>query len=185
MYDHVGDDPDGLRYSGANDDASGVAVLLEIARLWQETGYRPARSILFAAWGAQEAGEIGSQFYVDNPAIPLDDTVAMLQMDSVAGGDGFYLEAQGDRRTEATLRFAMERASELVESRLSLESPEGVSDQRPFREAGIPSLLLIWKGASEDNYPDELADEIEPYRLSMTGRAVALGAMMLAEGRLP
>ena len=51
--DHVGDDPDGLRYSGANDDASGMAVLLEIARLWQEAGYRPALSILFAAWGAR------------------------------------------------------------------------------------------------------------------------------------
>ena len=55
-YDHVGDDPDGLPYSGANDDASGVAVLFEIARLWQETGYRPARSILFAAWGAAGTG---------------------------------------------------------------------------------------------------------------------------------
>ncbi len=162
-----------------------MAVLLEIARLWQETGYRPARSILFAAWGAQEPGEIGSRFYVDNPAVPLKNTVAMLQMDSVAGGGGFYLEAQGDRRSEATLRFAMERAAELVDSRLLLENPTGRSDQFPFQEAGIPSLLLIWKGASENNYPDEFANAIEPYRLGMTGRAVALGVMMLAEGRLP
>ena len=79
----------------------------------------------------------------------------------------------------------MDRAAELVESRLALENPGGRSDQIPFREAGIPSLLLIWKGASEHNYPDEFADEIEPYRLGMTGRAVALGMMMLAEGRLP
>jgi len=41
--------------------------------------------------------------------------------------------------------------------------------------------LLIWKGANEDNRPDE----IEAYRLGMSGRAVALGVMMLAEGRLP
>ena len=109
----------------------------------------------------------------------------MLQMDSVAGGGGFYLEAQGDRRTEATLRFAMERAAELVDSRLLLENPEGRSDQIPFREVEHFLAAPHWKGASEDNYPDEFADAIEPYRLGMTGRAVALGVMMLAEGRLP
>ena len=62
-YDHVGDDPD-RRYAGANDNASGVGVLLEMARLWQETGYRPQRSVLFAAWGAQEPGEMGAKYYM-------------------------------------------------------------------------------------------------------------------------
>ncbi|HSR32579.1 MAG TPA: M28 family peptidase, partial [Anaerolineae bacterium] len=99
-YDHVGDDPPGgqgggLCYPGANDDASGVAVLLEIARLWQAAGYRPGRSVLFAAWGAQELGELGSRYYVEHPLLPLGDTVAMLQLDTVGGGEGYYLEAQG------------------------------------------------------------------------------------------
>ncbi|MFN2274860.1 MAG: M28 family peptidase, partial [Anaerolineales bacterium] len=111
-YDHVGDDPDawrcepgvtpereairlglcrleaGLRYSGANDDASGIAALLEIARIMKEAGYRPARSILFAAWGAQELGEIGSEFYLAHPFFPLQKTAAMIQLDSIAGGRG-------------------------------------------------------------------------------------------------
>ncbi|MGD8626404.1 MAG: M20/M25/M40 family metallo-hydrolase, partial [Anaerolineae bacterium] len=118
-YDHVGDDPEGLlctaapaggsgqaagttcetvagrRFAGANDDASGVGVLLEMARLWSETGYRPKRSILFAAWGAQELGELGSSYYVEHPAFPLAQTSAMLQLDAVGGGGGYYLEAQG------------------------------------------------------------------------------------------
>jgi hypothetical protein len=48
-YDHVGVDPDGTIYNGTNDNASGVAVILEIARLWQSQGFHPARSVLFAA----------------------------------------------------------------------------------------------------------------------------------------
>jgi Zn-dependent M28 family amino/carboxypeptidase len=43
-YDHMGRDPDGAVYHGANDNASGVATILEIARLWQSQGFRPARS---------------------------------------------------------------------------------------------------------------------------------------------
>ena len=76
-YDYVGDDPagrnnpGGLRYSGANDNASGVAVLLEIARLLHEQDYHPKRSILFVAWGAQELGQAGSNYYLANPVFPL------------------------------------------------------------------------------------------------------------------
>ena len=59
-YDHMGHDPDGNIYNGANDNASGVAVMLEIARLWQAQGFRPDRSVLFAAWDVEEQGLVGS-----------------------------------------------------------------------------------------------------------------------------
>ncbi|MBN2501759.1 MAG: M28 family peptidase, partial [Anaerolineales bacterium] len=111
-YDHSGNDPDmlvcpkganaetevgcqtvpGATYFGANDNASGVAVLLEIARLWHESGYQPKRSVLFAAWGAQELGQVGSAYYLEHPVVPLEETVFMVQMDAVGGGSGHYLE---------------------------------------------------------------------------------------------
>ena len=75
-YDHAGVDPDGTIYNGANDNASGVAVMLEIARLWQAQGYRPAHSVLFAAWDAEEQGLRGSSYYVSAPVYPLDQTLA-------------------------------------------------------------------------------------------------------------
>jgi hypothetical protein len=55
-YDHMGIDPDGTIYNGANDNASGVSMILEIARMWQAQGFRPARSVLFVAWDAEEKG---------------------------------------------------------------------------------------------------------------------------------
>lgn len=53
-YDHLGLEPDGAVMNGANDNASGLATMLEIARVWQVTGYRPARRVLFAARGAEQ-----------------------------------------------------------------------------------------------------------------------------------
>lgn len=108
-YDHVGDDPGGLAYSGANDNASGVAVLLEIARQWQEAGYQPARSILFAAWGAQEAGQIGAGSYLAQPVLPITNTVGVVVLDAVGGGSGHRLMAQGMWEREGLLLFGMEQ----------------------------------------------------------------------------
>jgi hypothetical protein len=230
-YDHVGDDPDALvcpegvsgtagqgessacervtgrQYLGANDDASGIGVLLEIARLWHETGYRPQRSVVFAAWGAQELGELGSRYYATHPSFPLTRTVAMLQLDAVGGGSGHYMEAQGLWDREGLLLFACEVAEEEVDGRLKLSAPsqedttpeEGEvlylapwegrismmlqskeSDQVPFRKAGIPTLLITWRGSSENNWPVGIADEVEPYRLGVTGRMVTFVAMSLA-----
>jgi Zn-dependent M28 family amino/carboxypeptidase len=151
-----------------------------MARLWRETGYRPRRSILFAAWGAQEVGELGSRHYVENPAFPLEQTVAMLQLDAVGGGKGYYLEAQGGGALEALLLFNLMVAEDWVDGRLAVRAKWGQSDQIPFREAGVPALLLTWRDASEDNWPVEIADEVEPYRLGVTGRMVTLAVMATA-----
>jgi hypothetical protein len=177
-YDHVGDDPQ-RRYSGANDNASGVAVLLEIARLLHEAGYRPQRSILFAAWGAQEPGEIGSRYYIAHPALPLTDTVAVLQLDAVAGGDGYFLEVQGTPEQEGLLRFGFRVAEERVDGRLALAKPSGRSDHLPFHQLEIPSVLVTWRDASEENLPDEIADEIEAYRLGVAGRMATFALLSI------
>jgi hypothetical protein len=150
-YDHVGDDPRGRRYAGANDDASGVGVLLEIARLWHQLGYYPQRSVLFAAWGAQEPGQLGSSYYVEHPVLPLEKTVAMLQLDAVGGGSGYYLEARGDWEQDGLLLFSMMATEDSVDGRLAIRGQSEESDHVPFHEAGLPTLLVTWRGASENN----------------------------------
>jgi Zn-dependent M28 family amino/carboxypeptidase len=177
-YDHVGDDPE-RRYSGANDNASGIAVLLEIARLWHDTGFRPQRSVLFAAWGAQEPGQVGARYYVEHPTMPLTNTVAVVQLDAVGGGDGFFLELQGTPEQEGLLRFSFQAAERLVDGRLALTKPSGQSDHLPFRERGIPSALVTWRDASEENLPDEIADQVQDYRLGVAGRMVAFALMSI------
>jgi acetylornithine deacetylase/succinyl-diaminopimelate desuccinylase-like protein len=204
-YDHVGDDPGtwvcpegvsaideprdpgcerepGRRYPGANDNASGVGVMLEILRLWNHSGYRPRKSVLFAAWGAQEAGQAGMSYYMGHPLVPLERTVAVIHMDAVGGGEGYYLGAQGTRTGEAYLRSTIQCAEDLLDGRLSMASPPRTDDPaRLYREADIPTLWLTWRGASEENWPAEHADLVEPYRLGVTGRMVTLALMALAQ----
>lgn len=201
-YDHVGDEVD-TPYSGANDNASGVATMLEIARLWRDSGYRPERSVLFIAWGAQEPGELGSQYFFDNPLYPVKDMVASIQLDSIGGGGGYYLEAVGSRSDDGVLLFSIQKASDVTGGRLSIAVPEdivladpdelfspavlfqssGVSartDNDVIHQAGIPTILLRWQKASELNLPDEFADEVLPERLDAAGKMITAALMMIA-----
>ena len=79
-YDHLGQSPDGTVWDGANDDASGVAAMLEIARNWQEQGYVPRRTVLFAAWDAEEIGLLGASHFVQRPQYPLENIVGVIQI---------------------------------------------------------------------------------------------------------
>ena len=184
-YDHVGDDPagetEGLKYPGDNDDASGIGVMLEMARQWQAADYQPARTILFAAWDAQEAGEVGSGYYMAHPAFPLEETRVMIQLDAVGAGKGYYLQIEGDRQRDSLPIYAMEMAAEHDERRIGWINPEGRSDHYSFWEADVPAILLTWRESSEENLPGGLTEEIDLHKLRVTGRTVALGVMLLAQ----
>ena len=72
-------------YNGAVDNASGVAGLLELARLYAQAP-RTGRSVMFVSWAAEEAGLLGAYFYAAHPLVPLETTVANLNMDSLLPG---------------------------------------------------------------------------------------------------
>ncbi len=204
-YDHVGNDPDlllcdgqfigntaefdqsncetipGLPYTGLNDNISGVSALLEIARLWQEIGYRPRRSVLFAAWAGQEVNQAGSTYYIENPIFPLEQTAASIQLDGIGGGSAFRFEGQGNWETDGILMLPMDLSSDLLDVRIKISGPDPIPhDDIPFRTAGIPTLFLTWQGASEDNWPDHLADEYNSDFMYVSGRVLLLLLMTAA-----
>lgn len=90
-FDHLGrgsfGDPAGDTtrqiHNGADDNASGTAAVLEVARLLKAARHRPARSIVFVLFNAEEEGALGSAFYAEHPAIPMDSTLAMVNLDMV------------------------------------------------------------------------------------------------------
>ena len=103
-YDHIGfrglDDEDQGPNNGADDNGSGTVMVLEMARVFQayvDAGgmeSRDRRSVLFAAFGAEEQGLLGSCYYVHvDPAVPLDQTRAMMNFDMVGrlGGNTLYV----------------------------------------------------------------------------------------------
>ncbi|WP_295708958.1 M20/M25/M40 family metallo-hydrolase [uncultured Brevundimonas sp.] len=84
--DHIGVRPDGVVMYGANDDASGVAAVLELARAMAAAG-QPKRSILFVGYGSEELGLLGSKYFAANPPVPLTDIVANLEIEMIGQQD--------------------------------------------------------------------------------------------------
>ena len=89
-YDHLGRGGEGSLagregevHHGADDNASGVAGLLELARLFSQERGKMRRTVVFVAFGGEEEGLLGSGYYVQNPARPLGQTVAMFNMDMI------------------------------------------------------------------------------------------------------
>ncbi|WP_443747845.1 M28 family metallopeptidase [Asticcacaulis solisilvae] len=84
--DHLGVRPDGVIMHGANDDASGTTAVLEIAHALA-TGHTPRRSILFVAYGSEEIGEFGSNYFGKHPPVPLTDIVANIEFEMIGAQD--------------------------------------------------------------------------------------------------
>jgi hypothetical protein len=148
-YDHLGIGPavngDSI-YNGAYDNASGVSVLLELARAFHTGPDRPDRSVLFLATTEEEAGLLGARYYVANPLLPLESTVAAINIDGVnLWGETDDAVALGAELSTLG-RTAAARAAELGMQLRTDPAPEkGAffrSDHFPFARAGIPVLSV-------------------------------------------
>jgi len=180
-YDHVGQSPDGLYFPGANRNGSGVGALLEMARVWQAAGYRPARSVLFAAWGAEEWDNTGVACYLAHPAVPLTQTVGIIALDSIAGGKGHKLLFYGTREHDTPLIQRMEASAAQLDRRAWRRGSTGEGWHAPFNQADIPTLKLIWDDAESDFYlPTDTADRIDLDRLASSGETLTLVTAWLA-----
>ena len=147
-YDHLGFGGEGSLapdsrdiHNGADDNASGTATVLEIARALVE-GPRPARSVLFLAFTGEERGLWGSARYVAEPTVDLDAAVAMLNLDMVGRvvDDAITVFGFG---TAAEWDDVIDEANAAISAPLAIgKSPDGYgpSDHSSFYGAGIPVL---------------------------------------------
>ncbi len=152
-YDHLGIGPavngDSI-YNGVSDNASGTAVLLEIARVFARLKNRPNRSLIFIFVTGEEKGLLGSTYYTDNPIVPLYKTIANINIDGAALFEEFkdivaigseYSTLESDLKTVLSeINIGLSAIPEIFFN----ESESLVrSDQFAFAKAGIPSVLLI------------------------------------------
>jgi peptide/nickel transport system permease protein len=108
-YDGLGTDPDGTVFPGANHNASGMGILLEIARLWQKQELNPRRPVLFIAWGAGQLDDPGAQVFLENersfshlPNLNAGTRIAprvVFQLDNLgAGADALLIQSKPNSR---------------------------------------------------------------------------------------
>ncbi len=144
--DHVGRElgSDAI-YNGADDNASGTAVMMELARAVAAIPGGPKRTVVFAAWNAEESGLHGSCAYAASPHYPLADTVAVLNLDSVGAGDasGAYLFGGSDALNQ-WLTLVMDHAATAEGLSYSLVPTPNYdsSDHACFFAAGVPAVTL-------------------------------------------
>ena len=148
-WDHlgIGDPVNGDRiYNGAVDNATGCAIILEIAHAWAELPHKPRRSALFVSVTAEEAGLRGSEYYATHPIYPLNQTAADLNVDAVYPfGRTKDVEVTGAERT--TLWPIVQEVANRMRVTIAPDAhPEQGhyyrSDHFSFAHAGIPSFSI-------------------------------------------
>jgi hypothetical protein len=168
-FDHLGmgmqgsskaEKPEGQIHNGADDNASGVAGLLELARYFSGNDVKEAYNILFIAVGAEELGLVGSRYFANNPTIPLDKINFMSNMDMIGRYDpnrgvgigGFGTSAEWPaifKDVTSDTKFFTDNAG------------SGGSDHGSFYAKQIPVLFFHTGGHDDYHKPTDDADKVD------------------------
>jgi hypothetical protein len=170
-YDHLGSgghgalDPQALGqvHNGADDNASGTAAVLEIARLLA-AGSKPRGDVLFALWSGEEEGLLGSQHWVSAPTIALADVRANLNLDMVGRAGSGKLQVLGVGTAEPFAAW-MEPAGRAAGLELAASlSGQGLggSDHQSFLARSIPALHLFSGTHTDYHRPSDDTERVEP-----------------------
>ena len=169
----------GLLFPGADDNASGTAVLLEIARVLQAAPVQPKRSVVLISFSGEEQGLVGSKFYISQPTAPLRSTSGMINIDHAAVGNG-RLTIGVTGMDKAAAQQAGQTAG--VADRLDVFGFFPGGDHVPFKEAGIPTVTVVSGGIHPHfHQPTDTAETINPDILSEAARYVLAMLWQLAD----
>jgi hypothetical protein len=202
-YDHMGKD-DTLVYHGADDNASGTAAIMEIARAFskaQSLGLGPKRTVLFLAFTGEEKGLMGSEYYSSNPLFSLESTVADFNIDMIGRidekheGNTRYVYLIGSDRISKELHSISEECNKLY-SGLELDytynddnDPQRFyyrSDHYNFAKHNIP-VIFYFTGVHKDYHtPADTADKIDYDKMAAIVKLIFHTAWEVSnlEGRL-
>jgi len=167
-YDHLGIakpvDGDSI-YNGARDNAAGVGEMLAIAEAMHRAELTGKRSILFAAFGGEESGLLGSQALIDRPFMPLANVAAMLNFDD-PNLFGRTRDVAAIGADQSSLLGALQAAARLEGLQVSVDSGamfRGAffrSDNFPFVRAGIPSISFQ-PGSNYVGRPGDYSEKVK------------------------
>lgn len=166
-YDHVGygnernsNGPIGYVHNGADDNASGIAGLLEIIEAFTKLKTPPKRSLLFVFWDAEEKGLLGSEHWVRRPTIPLKQIRLVLNMDMIGRLRKGKLEVQGSRSGVGFRRFISDNNREKgLQFDFQWQLPRE-SDHYPFLQKGVPAIMLHTGKHNDYHRPSDDANKL-------------------------
>ncbi|WP_187261163.1 M28 family metallopeptidase [Pontibacter beigongshangensis] len=147
-YDHLGGQGKDVYFPGANDNASGTAMLLELAAHYSKPENKPAYSIAFMAFAAEEAGLVGSFFYTQNPLFPLSQIKFLVNLDLLGTGDDGLMAVNGSIHPEEfRLLTDLNKAGNYL-PQIRSRGKAANSDHYPFSEKGVPAFFFYTLGGT-------------------------------------
>lgn len=207
-FDHLGV-VDGALHPGADDNASGVAALLEIARICAAAPRKPKRTLVFAFWTGEEEGKFGSRAYVRDPRWPLQRTLAYLNLDMIAhpwtdaelralvaearpgNGTAFLAQVKAEDLVEPGLASAapwlgplLAEAGTASAAPLHLDWTDGVhggSDYRAFARAGVPFVRFFGAFHADYHKPGDTPERLDPAQALKVARVALATAWLMAD----
>ena len=194
-YDHKGRNPHFL-FPGADDNASGTAALIALARAFSEAkqkGFAPRRSIIFMATSAEESGLWGSQYYVEHPVYNLKQTVANINIDMIGRTGGSHLKLPdstnyvyviGGDSLSSELAQINEKMNRLhTQMTIDPTDENGYykrSDQYNFAKNGIPAIFYTNGEHADYHMPGDTPDKINYELMAQRTRLIFFTAWELA-----
>jgi len=185
-YDHLGT-RDGVLYPGADDNASGVAMLLEVARCFAVDGERPRRSVMFIGFDLEEIGLYGSRYFAEHSPVPLDRIDLFITADMIArslgGGTSPLVFAIGTEHAPG-LRPWIDRAAAGRPIRVGLMGADVTvidrSDYGPFRSRQVPFLFFSTGENPRYHTPDDTPETLDYPKLEAISRTIGAVARTAA-----
>jgi Peptidase family M28 len=177
-FDHLGV-RGGKLYPGADDNASGVAMMLEVARSLAKAPSRPRRSMIFAGFDLEEIGLFGSRYFVAHPPVALDKVVLFVTADmigrSLAGVCDSYVFVLGSENAPG-LRPWVAKAAQGRPLSVGLLGADILvlnrSDYGPFRTRGIPFLFFTTGENPRYHRPEDTADTLNYPKLTSISQMI-------------
>lgn len=151
-YDHLGRMGQNTYFPGANDNASGVAMLLDLARHFSDSINRPRYSMVFMALAAEEMGLLGSKFYAEHPLFTLNKIKVLVNLDMVGTGSEGITVVNGAVYPEIFEFFRKINQEKQYLPEIVIRGESCNSDHCPFYKAGVPSVFIYTRGKEHIEY---------------------------------
>jgi len=148
-YDHLGRVGKNVYFPGANDNASGVATVLSLAKYYYDKGIKPKYNIAFMLFSAEEAGLIGSLYYTQNPLFPLNKIKLMFNLDMVGTGVEGLSVVNGKENPNVSHLLKKINTENNFFKDIRIGKGSANSDHHFFDKAGVPAVFLFTRGGPQ------------------------------------
>jgi Zn-dependent M28 family amino/carboxypeptidase len=170
---------EGEVYNGANDNGSGTVSILELAQAFSTTSH--PRSIIFAWFTGEEQGLWGSEYFVANPPVSLEQIVYCINLDVTSGNDLSKITMIGNAQTDPEIAEAFDHISSgqfnvrldyLEDEKSKLEFLYPRSDHYPFIKHDIPSIWISSEsdGQQHIHQPSDMTEFINYEKMELVSR---------------